>query len=71
MFLLVQLYDVLDHYHLRVHMVETEQNGGPGATMIRLNAEIPEQPEVKTPADFLAFLGEELMDLAHSANPLL
>lgn len=71
MFLMVQCYDVMDHVHVRCHMVEADPLGGPGATVLRLSMEAHRPDSVKSERDYLAWLGEELIDLAHSANPLL
>lgn len=71
MFLLVQMYSVLDHVHVRIHAVAEDPMGAPGATIIRLNEEAHLPPEIKTERDWIAWLGEELVDIAHSSNPLL
>lgn len=71
MFLMVQCYDALGDLYVRAHMVDDGPNGVPMTTVLRLAVQAHRPDAIRTPRDTLAWLGEELIDLAHQDSPLL
>jgi len=71
MFLLVQAYDVLDQIFLRVHMVDDDQAEGAMTTIFKANVEQHRPRDIRSERDVIAFVGEQLVDIAHQESPLL
>ena len=71
MFMMVQCYDVLDRLHVRARMVDDSATQEILVEVLRLVMDAHRPEEVKSPRDLLAWLGESLIDMAHSDNPLL
>lgn len=68
---MAQCYDVLGDLHVRVHMVDDQPGMEPMATVLRMTAQAHRPAEVKSERDVLAWLGEELIEMAHADSPLL
>lgn len=71
MFLLVQAYDVMDQMHVRLRLVDDGDDGQILVTRTKLNWDAHRPADVKSDRDVIAWLGEELIEAAHSETPLL
>lgn len=71
MFLMVQAYDVMDQMHLRLHLVDDGEEGQILVTRTKLNWDAHRPADVKSDRDLIAWVGEELIEAAHSNQPLL